>query len=404
MLKIDELISAYNADLVKMRATKGKKELEGFAENLISMKKEIKTLDKTIMADIDGYLCKSVDDHSGNIDLSTGTLQNMNGENEMHKSKLTFLNLANIDKVYENKENLDLGNYVRGALTGQWGDAAKEMDSFKALNTSTGTVLIPQSLSAQILKKVMNKSLIYSSGVPVIAMPAGNMTIAKVTQNPTFGFKEELATVTPQDATFEGVDLKGKMVYGLMKVSLEVLHSAQNLTDVLLQAMSDAVSDAIDKSCLFGEGPTDIKGIFNYSEINTVAATKIDYLQFVNAVGKIRQANGEPSVMGINATTDNALNLLVDTTGQPLVAPKVIDSLNRIVSNNLRNNQGVGLDEGEAIVYDPNALILGNQVQFMFETSREKGFDDGSVYLRVYSLLDMAIVRPEYITKITALK
>jgi len=382
---------------------------------LKELKNEIKTLEKEehfkVRLDVDGFAeMPDIADHIINPDdkffdnavRSDGT--QFNGGNQMVDSKFKILNISNISKIYENKEGLDLGNYVKGALTGQWDNASKEMDQFKALSTGTGAVLIPQSLSAQVLAAVMNKSLIYRSGCPVVDMPNGNLTIARVVNNPTYGFKEELAPVAPSDTTFEGINLKGKTCYGLMKVSLETLHSATNLTQVLLQAMSDSIADAIDKAMLYGTGITDIKGIFNYDTINTVEATKIDYSSFVNAVGKIRQANGEPTIMGVNATVDNALNLLVDTLGQPLEAPKVIDNLQRTVSNNLRSNLGPLLDENEAIIYDPSALIIGNQVRFAFEVSRELGFTDGSVYLRIYSLLDMAVIRPEFITHITKLK
>ncbi|WP_159449966.1 phage major capsid protein [Clostridium massiliodielmoense] len=333
--------------------------------------------------------------------IGNGGVIEMGGKNLNMNSNFKILNSSNITKVYENKDNLDLGKYIRGALTGQWDNAIDEMNQFKALSTGTGSVLIPQSLSAEVLKAVMNKSLIYQSGVPVVDMPNGNLTIAKVKNNPAYEFKKELEKATPQDATFEGVNLKGRMCYGLMKVSLETLHSAANLSQVLLQAMSDSIADSIDKSMVYGTGTTDIKGLFNYDSINTVEATGLDYKTFVNAVGKIKKATGEPTVMGINADVDTALNLLTDTTGQPLQAPKVIEGLNKIVSNQLKNDDSEGSD---GIVYDPSALIIGQQVQFVFETSRELGFEDGSVWLRIYSLVDMVPVRPEHITHIKGLK
>lgn len=315
--------------------------------------------------------------------------------------ELRMLTNDNISNLYKNDNELDLGKYVRGALTGNWDNADAEQREYRTLSTTTGQVLIPKSLSASILKQVMNKSLIYGSGVPVVEMPNGNLTIAKIKNNPVYGFKEELATVTPQDATFEGVNLKGKMVYGLMKISIEALESSANLESVLKQAMGDAIADAIDKSILYGLGDKEIKGLFNTTGINEITATTTDYKEFVNAVGKIRTKNGNPTVMGINADTDTKLNLLTDTTGQPLNSPKVIDGLNRIVSNQLASDEINGSD---GIVYDPNALIIGQQVQFKFAVSESLGFDDGSVYLRVYSLLDMAAVRPEYITRIKGLK
>lgn len=321
--------------------------------------------------------------------------------NEEGTSELRMINSDNVKKLYPNVENLSLGKYIRGALTGEWRNAEKEMNEYRALSTSTGAVIIPKQLSAEVLSAVMNKSLIYNSNVPVADMPNGNLRIAKVVKNPEFGFTAELEAADPQDATFEGVDLKSKKVYGLMKISLETLESADNIDIVLRQAMSDSIANAIDSSMLYGTDEKDIKGIFSYDTINIVEAESTNYIPFINAIGKIRTKNGEPTVMGINAAIDTKLNLLTDTTGQPLQIPKVVDNLNRVISNQLVTDVTNGDD---SIIFDPNALIIGQQVLFKIEMSREKGFDDGSVWIRIYSLLDMALVRPEFITRIKGLK
>lgn len=269
MNKINDLMIQFNNLLEKANASEDIEEVKAAGKELVKIKKEMIDINNNVIFDEEGYAGITEDSHEI-LGREGGKPINMENENVINKNGLTFLNAANISKVYANKENLDLGKYVKGALTGTWTGAEKEMGQFKALSTSTGTVLIPTSLSAQVLAAVMNKSLIYKSGVPTVDMPTGNLTIAKVTDNPTFGFKEELAAVTPQDATFEGVNLKGKMVYGVMKISLEVLHSAANLTEVLLQAMSSSISDAVDKAMLYGSDVNGIKGIFNYTTINTV--------------------------------------------------------------------------------------------------------------------------------------
>lgn len=315
--------------------------------------------------------------------------------------EIRMLTRDNITKLYNSETKLDLGKYIRGCITGDWRNAEAEEREYRSLSTTTGQVLIPKSLSADILQQVMNKSLIYNSGVKVADMPNGNLTIAKVKSNPEYGFKAELESVEPQDAAFEGVDLKGKMVYGLLQVSLEELHSAANLEDVLKQAMSNAIADAIDKACLYGTGQSEVKGIFNYDDINTLTAEATDYKAFVNAIGAIRKKNGEPTIMGVNADIDTKLNLLTNNVGDPLQMPKVVEGLNRVISNQLKTEETNGAD---AIVYDPNALIIGQQVQLKLEVSRDMGFKDGSVYFRIYSLIDVAAVRPEFVTRIKGLK
>lgn len=330
-------------------------------------------------------------------------IERLKGQKEPIVNKeLRMINSNNIDSLYKDGQELSIGKYVRGAITGNWENAENEKSEYRSLSTSTGTVLIPKSLSAEILKVIMNNSVIYGH-VPIIEMPNGNLTIAKITKNPEFAFKTELEKVNPVDATFGSIDLKSKTVYGLMNISIETLESAKNLDSVVKQAMADALSDAIDKSMLYGTGEKDIKGLLNYETINSIESSSAitNYNDFVNGIGKIRSKNGNPKQYVVNADIDTKLNLLADNTGQPLKAPDVILQMDRYVSNNLKLDAMKGSD---AIMFDPNALLIGQQVQFKFEISRSSGFDDGSVWLRVYSMLDMAVLRPEHITKIVGLK
>ena len=63
------------------------------------------------------------------------------------------------------RKHLDLGKYIRGAVTGNWNGAAEERSAFST--TATG-VIIPQILSAQIIDRARELSLFTSANVPVI--------------------------------------------------------------------------------------------------------------------------------------------------------------------------------------------------------------------------------------------
>ena len=88
------------------------------------------------------------------------------------------------------RKALDLGKYVRGAVTGDWSNAVEERAAF---NTSTTGVIIPNVLSAQVIDKARNLSLFTAAGVPIVPMSTNNLTIARVAEDPEFSFKEELA-------------------------------------------------------------------------------------------------------------------------------------------------------------------------------------------------------------------
>lgn len=319
-----------------------------------------------------------------------------------------FTRNQKLSDVYKNTDNLSLGKYLRGAITGNWSDASKEQNEFRSLSTATSSVLIPQVLSSQIIDKARNESILFQSGVPMVAMESNNMTISRVKSDPIFGFKAEGAATTEKTMEFEPVTLKAKTVYGLVSVTMEALQSSTNLESIVRNTMAESIARTIDKACLFGSTEDEPKGILTYDDINTLSETAglKNYNPFVKAIGAIRRANGEPTAWALNADTDEQLNLLADNTGNPLVIPDVVGKLNRMVSNQLPNNEGTEANESTSIIYDPNSLLIGLQSPVMVEVSREANdaFHKGLVYLRVYAMLDIAVLRPKHITKITGLK
>ncbi|PYI54500.1 phage major capsid protein [Paenibacillus flagellatus] len=314
-----------------------------------------------------------------------------------------------LSDFHPNKEELSLGRYLRGAITGDWKNADKEQMEFRALSTATSSVMIPEVLSAQVIDLARNKSILFQSNVPMVEMTSNNLTISKVKTDPTFGFKAEGAATTESVMEFEGVTLKSKTAYGLISVTLEALKSSGNLESVVTNAIAESMARTIDLKCLYGQtANNEPKGILTYSEIGEQAETAAlaNYSPFVKAIGKVRKANGEPTAWALNATTDEMLNLLLNTQGDPMTIPPVVSNLQRLISNQLPSDGGTGTNESTSLIYDPSALLIGLQSPLMVEISREAGdaWQKGIVYLRVYAMLDIAVLRPERICKITGLK
>lgn len=314
-----------------------------------------------------------------------------------------------LSDLYPNHDNLSLGKYLRGAITGNWSNASKEREEFRSLSTATSNVLIPKVLSSQVIDTARNQSILFQSGVPMLPMDTNNLTISKVKQDPDFEFKAEGAETTEKTMEFEPVTLQSKTVYGLVSVTLEALESSANLETIVRNTMAESIARTIDKACLFGlPENNEPKGILTYDDINLQAETESfkGYQPFIKAIGSIRRANGDPTAWALNAATDEQLNLLTAYDGNPLQVPKVVEDLNRMISNQLPFNDGDGLDESTSIIYDPNALLIGMQSPIKIEVSREAedAFKKGLVYLRVYSMIDIAVLRPKHIAKITGLK
>lgn len=305
---------------------------------------------------------------------------------------------------FANTEKLDLGKYIRGMVSGDWTNAENER---RAMTTSGTGVLIPQALSAEIIDTARNISLFTASGVPVYPMTEGNMTIARVSKDPVFKFKAEGAEQAEgNDFELDSVDLKAKTAYGYCYVSREAIMSAKNLRDIIHRAFAGAMADCIDKGMLYGQdGDSHApSGVMNDEGIHVLESDMTyGYYDYVKAVGKIRKANGNPTVMAINAETEAIINNLTDSIGQPLNMPNVISNLTTVVSNQLNSDAETGND---ALVFDPQALMIGMQnlvTVRMFDNS-DYCIKNNMVGFQVYCMLDSAVVRPSHIAKISGIK
>lgn len=307
-----------------------------------------------------------------------------------------------LQSVKGDKTPLDIGKYVRGVVTGNWENADAER---RAVETSATGSIIPAVCSAQILDYARNASLFASADVPVYNMESNNLTIARLVNDPEFSFKAEGVKGNEASINLDSVKLEAKTCYGYCYVSLEAIESAKNLTDIILQSFGQAMATAIDKGMLYGQDSATFapEGIMNDKNINIIPATNRDYDDYIKAIGAVRKANGTPTVLGMNANTEEIISLLVDQNGQPLNPPKAYDEITKVVSNQLICDESTGSD---ALVFDPKAMAIGiqNNIRFKMITNSDECIKNGLVGFQIYSMLDCKAVRPTHISKITGIK
>ena len=304
------------------------------------------------------------------------------------------------------RKPLDLGKCIRGMVTGDWSGALEERT---AINTTSAGVLIPAVLSAQIIDKARNISLFSSAGVPIVPMITNNLTIARVKTDPVFAFKEELAEATESSFELEPVELKAKTAYGYAYCSLETIRSASNLTEILYKVFSQAFADMCDKAMLYGQTSNNTladyapSGVLNDADINSITASNVGFSDFVKGIGAIKRANGIPTVVGMNAATEEQLALLTDANGNVLMPPEAFAKLAKVISNQLAEDETDGSD---ALVFDPAAMIIGvqNNITIKMITDSDYCIKHGAVGFQIYAMLDCAVTQPKHITKISGIK
>ena len=301
------------------------------------------------------------------------------------------------------KKPLDMGKYIRGAVSGNWDNALEERAAF---TTSTTGVIIPQVLSAQVIDIARNISLFASAGVPTVDMSgSNNLTIGRISKDPVFKFKEELAEAEDSNFELDDITLNAKTAYGLAYISLEALNSARNITPLINSVFAQAFADMIDKGMLYGQNGDAFapEGIMNDPDIHHIVATNRWFDDFIKAIGQIKRKNGMPNTLGINAATDEMFALLKDSNGNALQPPKAFENLNQVLSNQLIEDPENGSD---ALVFDSNAMIIGLQNSIVIKMFTESDYcvKNGAVGFQIYSMLDCKATRPKHIAKITGVK
>ena len=294
---------------------------------------------------------------------------------------------------------------VRGMVTGRWD--SPELKNM-VTTTSSGS-LIPQVLSARIIDIAREISLFSAAGVPVIPMNSNNATISRVKTDPTFKFKKEGEEGNEADFELDGVELKSKTCYGYAYVTLEAIQNSCNLDSILYQVFASAIANCIDKTMLYGQfnGESyDVfapAGIMNDEEILSVTSgEKASYDDIIKAAGKIANNNGIPSVWAVNSQVSQTLDMLKTTDGQYLTPPKALDSMKKIMSNQLAHDDAKGSD---GLVFDSRSMIIGIQNNIQIKIIEDtKCLKNGLVGFQIYSMQDCKVVRPKSICKITGIK
>lgn len=321
-----------------------------------------------------------------------------------HRTMTDFARENNADAAGILSQPEALGDLVRGVVTGKWQN--RELQN--AVTTSGTSVLIPQVLSAQVIDLARDVSLFGQAKVPTVPMLTNNLTISRIKTDPVFKFKEEGAAADESSFELDSVELKSKTIYGYCYVTFEAIESSRNLDAVVRRTFAAAVAQGIDQAMLYGQhngssydefAPA---GIMNDADILSVESSACNYDAFVRAAGAIRKKNGIPSVVAINAAVDEVLALQKNLRGDYLEPPKQFSELQKIITNQLKDVEGVGSD---ALVFDPSAMLIGlqNSLRIKVIEGSDEAIKKGLVAFQLYSMLDCQVVRPSAICKITGI-
>lgn len=197
-------------------------------------------------------------------------------------------------------DNPSIGRLLRGIVLGGRADdaveLAEERKSLGIVSDPSGGYTVNGSLSAQWIDTLRAKMVLSTAGARTISMPTGNMTLARVVDDPVISWHAENAALGTADPTFGGVSLNAKTCVCLVRLSLELSQDSANIEEILSRAITNSMAAAIDKAGLVGVtvdaggAPAGIMNLANRNKVLTIGApTSWDYI--VDAVYELMLDN-----------------------------------------------------------------------------------------------------------------
>ncbi len=326
-------------------------------------------------------------------------------------------------------EPLSLGKTLRGIATGRWDGAEAER---KAVQTEGslggGGYLLPSPLSASIIDRARNLSVVSRAGAITIPMDAATLGMARIAADPTCAWHSENGVIAASDLTFEKVQFSAQTLAAIATMSVELFEDASNVDAIATECLGKVLALELDRASLRGTGVAPIpKGILNQtgvvidnttftangSVISASAPTgSVAWDWLAKQISALWGVNENPNAAIYSARTAGELDLLRATTGEVLPPPGSVAALQRFFTNQIPNNltQGTNNDCSEAYVGDFSLAMIGMRREVVVEVSRVANVGATSMFstlglaIRCYMRADFQLARPAAFRVVTGIR
>ena len=312
-------------------------------------------------------------------------------------------------------QNLNLGKFIKGAITGNWRNAELEQRAMSEGVLGAGGYMVPTPLAAELIDLSRNLSVLLEAGARTVLFDSQSLKIARVITDPVAAWKAENAAITKSDMAVDSVVLTAHTLTALVPVSLQLLEDAPNASTAITDALAAGSALELDRAGLLGSGAgSEPTGIFNAVGVQSISmgtngAALTNFSQLSQAVQKVWEANSTPTAAIYAPRTAGVLDRLADTTGQPMVPPPSFQTLKRLVSNQVPVTQVQGTSGAVAscaFLGDFSKLIVGMRTNLTIQISSEAGDASGSAFsnlqywIRAHLRADIALTRPNQFVKV----
>ncbi len=315
--------------------------------------------------------------------------------------------------------NDTLSDFCRGVA----GMKAKGELSLKALaagTDATGGFLLPTAVFGSVLQAMTAESTVMSAGANVVLLGsegegAKSYTFAAVNTVPTASWRAEGGAVAESDPAFRAVTVVPRSLAFYFKVSRELLADASNLDTAMRLACAQAFAKELDRTALLGTGTApQPRGLANVVGVlavtngtNGASLGTTKHANIFTATQAILDANGPmPNAAIMSHRSRVTLGSLVDTVGQPLNTPPMLQSVRQYSTSQLPNNLTVGssTDCSQMFVgsfgYMGYAMREGISVRAMEQTFAATG----EVGFFCHARVDVFVTHPAVFAQVTGIR
>lgn len=309
--------------------------------------------------------------------------------------------------------SMGLADFMRGVAGMPTTDGVRA-----ALSEGTaadGGHLVPSVVMPQVLEALVPASSLLSAGAGILPLDMGakTFTLAAIDTVPTAAWRLENGAVAESQPAFRACVATPQSLAFYFKVSRELLADASGLQNALVTAFAQSVAKELDRAGLRGTGTApEPRGIKNTSGIGAVGngangAALAGYANFFSAVQAILQADGPmPTAAIMSPRSLVKLGGLVDSTGQPLRVPTMLEKLQLAASSQIPDNLTVGssTDCSEIYVGDFTKVAFAMREQISIVKLDQTFAANGQVAFMCHVRADVLVTYPKACALITGVR
>jgi HK97 family phage major capsid protein len=273
---------------------------------------------------------------------------------------------------------------------------------------ASGGFSVPTQLLNDFIDLLRSKSQLHNAGAKTILLETAKTNLATLVSDPVAGWRAEAAAVSESDLVLGNVQFQPKSLAVLVKVSRELLADSLNVEEILLHSLAQGLATQLDYAGLYGSGasnqPTGLKAVLTTasrtSNLGTNGAklsASGSYAPLLTAMQKVSLANDAATSAIMNPRTLFDMHGLKDSTGQPLRAPGVIDSLQLLDSNSIPVDltQGSATTASEIFTGNFSHLVLGLRQELRIELLNQPFADHLQTGFLCHLRADWQVSRPD---------